>query len=556
MQLIDKINDTEILANRATNDRNGSIIDETYVSNTALSAELKNITDLIPEAATTENQLADKAYVDFNTEQIAAKYLARDAEGNPFLSYAEFTDPDVVFYYAGTSAEPTKNDYVLINGDESIPEEEWISDSPPITRYWYTGTTWSFQYIVNNSPLNATQLAAINSGITKETVEAVEELPLDELLTLPTDVNEYLHDQRCIQLQSGQNIALVILEELSKHTYPYSCKFMAESAGVLQTLEQRPPDDEIFGKVRPVAKSLGGCLINVYCMGGDGQDTPNYKRYAYIELSTQARTADDTGRFKWWCRMAYGGDKHAKPNPASPYLQLHWQKALTNDNYGTATFRQKFDANENIVERVMTDMSTNLKPCHFYYYSENNDITKTLVGLPEPVGIIKDGFQLHVYTSEGDLGLISAPKWKGKYHFELIGHDPYNNPLLYIGYLNWDSTSKPSTWPEITWKAGGGSDDEWVDSDQFIFGFKDQNGELSETTNFAGQKEFYHDVIVDGETTCKGNLIVVGDIISEHLEQTYLPMPEGGMPPADGTYVYKVINGIPTWVKEETTDNG
>lgn len=444
MQLIDKINDTEILANRATNDRNGSIIDETYVSNTSLSAELKNITDLIPEAATIENQLADKAYVDFNTEQIAAKYLARDAEGNPFLSYAEFTDPDVVFYYAGTSAEPTKNDYVLINGDESIPEEEWLSELPPITRYWYTGTTWSFQYIVNNSPLNATQLAAINSGITKPTVEAVEALPLKELETLPTEVNEYLHDKNCIQFKEGDNVAMVIMDELSKHTFPYSCKFMSKDSGISRTLNQIPPDESKLGTS---TQQMAGFIIHVYCMGGDGGDvTPDYRRYAYLELSTQARNVDDICRFKWWCRLA--NNTKARPKETDTLMQLNWQRAITDNNYGFATIKE-LNSNENIVERIMTDFSIQYKPYHYTYSSSSNAITSTIKGIPTD---LVNSFQLHAYTSEGDIGLLRTAKWKGLYHFELIGHNSSGIPLKYIGYMNYTGTTKPSTWPTITWE--------------------------------------------------------------------------------------------------------
>lgn len=450
MKLVDQVNGSELYANRAVNDENGNRISTTYVTNNTLAAEKKTITDLIPAAATTENQLADKAYVDFNTEQLAAKYLARDVDGNPFLSYAEFSAPDVVFYYAGEAATPTKNDYVLINGDESVPEEEWLSDLPPVTRYWYTGTSWSFQYLVNNSPLNATQMAAVNSGITKSTVEAIDKLPLDELLTLPTDVNEYMHDQKCIQFDAGDNIAMVILDELANHTYPYSCKFMAANNGIVKELEQRPPDDEIFGKTGSTQtdlKSLGGILINVYCMGGSGGDVlPNYTRFAYVELSTQARNTTDVGRFKWWCRLA--NNTVNRPQPNTKYTTLHWQKALTNDNYGYATFRTLFTSGDNIVEKVMTDFSSQLKPCHFYYASPGNDVTSTMVGLPTDV---VDGFQLHAYTSEGDLGTLDSAKWKGQYHFELIGHNSAGKPVKFLGYLNYTSTSKPSSWPTITW---------------------------------------------------------------------------------------------------------
>lgn len=123
------------------------------------------IESVIPDAASAENQLADKAYVDFGVEQMAAKYLAYDAQGNPFPSYAEFAKGK--FYYNGVQVQPTKNDYALVNGDEK--------HNGAITRYWYTGSSWSFQYIVNNTPLNEQQLAALNSAITAAKVTAYDQ---------------------------------------------------------------------------------------------------------------------------------------------------------------------------------------------------------------------------------------------------------------------------------------------------------------------------------------------------------------------------------------------
>lgn len=123
------------------------------------------ITSVIPSAASSLNQLADKAYVDFGVEQMAAKYLAYDAQGNPFPSYETFIQGP--YYYAGEQVLPTKNDYVLVNGDEQR--------NNAITRYWYTGSSWSFQYVVNNTPLNGQQLAALNSTITAAKVDSYDQ---------------------------------------------------------------------------------------------------------------------------------------------------------------------------------------------------------------------------------------------------------------------------------------------------------------------------------------------------------------------------------------------
>jgi hypothetical protein len=115
---------------------------------------------VIPATASSTNQLADKAYVDFGMEQNTAKYLSADALGNPFT--ASVPDADDTYFYAGTTTLPTKNDYLIVNGD--------TAHDGAVTRYYFAQDgevgQWQFQYVVNNSPLNASQLDAINSGWT------------------------------------------------------------------------------------------------------------------------------------------------------------------------------------------------------------------------------------------------------------------------------------------------------------------------------------------------------------------------------------------------------
>lgn len=128
------------------------------------SASINAINALIPDEASSTNQLADKAYVDSEIGQVAAKYLSSDEDGNPFTSYASFIAGP--YYYDGEVVTPTKNDYVLVNGDETHDNN--------ITRYWYTGRSWSFQYVVNNSPFTESEWGAIRSGITAAKVSTYD----------------------------------------------------------------------------------------------------------------------------------------------------------------------------------------------------------------------------------------------------------------------------------------------------------------------------------------------------------------------------------------------
>ena len=115
---------------------------------------------VIPATASSTNQLADKAYVDFGMEQNTAKYLSADALGNPFTG--SVPDADDTYFYAGATTLPTKNDYLIVNGD--------TAHDGAVTRYYFAQDgevgQWQFQYVVNNSPLNVSQLDAINSGWT------------------------------------------------------------------------------------------------------------------------------------------------------------------------------------------------------------------------------------------------------------------------------------------------------------------------------------------------------------------------------------------------------
>lgn len=119
-----------------------------------------DIQAIIPSTASSTNQLADKAYVDFGMEQNTAKYLSADALGNSFTG--SVPDADDTYFYAGATTLPTKNDYLIVNGD--------TAHDGAVTRYYFAQDgevgQWQFQYVVNNSPLNASQLDAINSGWT------------------------------------------------------------------------------------------------------------------------------------------------------------------------------------------------------------------------------------------------------------------------------------------------------------------------------------------------------------------------------------------------------
>lgn len=133
-------------------------------ANTAVQPDaLTPITDLIPEQATPQNQLADKNFVNSSVATNTANYISDN--GQPFQSVADLEA------YTGTL---TNNDYAFVVGTDSAGNTTY-------TRYKYNATTqtWAAEYVLNNSSFTAEQWAAISSGITALLVQKLSELPTE-----------------------------------------------------------------------------------------------------------------------------------------------------------------------------------------------------------------------------------------------------------------------------------------------------------------------------------------------------------------------------------------
>lgn len=133
-------------------------------ADTALQpAALTPITELIPEQATPQNQLADKNFVNSSVATNTANYISDN--GQPFQSVADLEA------YTGTL---TNNDYAFVVGTDAAGNTTY-------TRYKYNATTgeWAEEYVLNNSSFTAEQWAAISSGITALLVQKLSDLPTE-----------------------------------------------------------------------------------------------------------------------------------------------------------------------------------------------------------------------------------------------------------------------------------------------------------------------------------------------------------------------------------------
>lgn len=132
----------------------------------ANQAQIASVKELIPDTATVDNPLTDKNFVNSSINAVAAYLITADAQGAPFSTHAAL-ESATTFYSSGQERVPTQNDYCIVLADENY--------DGATTRYSYQGEAgsgvWAFAYKVNDSPLTAAQVAALESGITASLVE-------------------------------------------------------------------------------------------------------------------------------------------------------------------------------------------------------------------------------------------------------------------------------------------------------------------------------------------------------------------------------------------------
>lgn len=117
----------------------------------AAASDVSAIQAKIPSAATSANQLADKAFVNSTVSTNTAIFRGT------FNSVAELE---------AYSGDKTNNDYAFVITTDSTGNTVY-------NRYKYNGTAWVFEYALNNSSFTAAQWAAIQSGITAEDVALI-----------------------------------------------------------------------------------------------------------------------------------------------------------------------------------------------------------------------------------------------------------------------------------------------------------------------------------------------------------------------------------------------
>lgn len=165
------IGDLRGVADRAIADGNGNIINSTYITKQEhqdYKRRIEEIEGKVPAQASPENQLADKSYVVDQINSVSAYYLTATPDGESFASKAALVAATASgeFYFAGQLRVPTKNDYCLVNKDET--------HGNMAARYVYQGSgLWAYQYVISQISFTSAQQKAIDSGVTQEYLSTV-----------------------------------------------------------------------------------------------------------------------------------------------------------------------------------------------------------------------------------------------------------------------------------------------------------------------------------------------------------------------------------------------
>lgn len=136
---------------------------------TGVSDRVTNVETVVPTTAAPTNKLVDRDTMNSTITSLAANYVTYDALGNAFPDDDALANA-TVFYHGNQEYVPSDKDYVTILSSASAPAP-------------YTGGTvrktlaagvWAYSYGINESPLTADQLAAVNSGVTAQLITSLQ----------------------------------------------------------------------------------------------------------------------------------------------------------------------------------------------------------------------------------------------------------------------------------------------------------------------------------------------------------------------------------------------
>ena len=167
----------------------------------ANAGDIDTIEGKIPAAASSQNQLADKQFVNSSIATNTANFKGSYNEVSDLNLTPAASRADIATALAGTITGADNNDYAFVQIPTAVGTPTEIAR---VERYKYNGTAWAFEFELNNSGFTAEQWAALNSGITSGLVAKLNALPTNsELTTLLAGKQAVIVDLETIRTGAG-----------------------------------------------------------------------------------------------------------------------------------------------------------------------------------------------------------------------------------------------------------------------------------------------------------------------------------------------------------------
>ena len=149
-----------------------------YTADKALSDAIEAILLLIPSAASSLNQLADKTFVRDSIDTSTATFRGTFNVVSDLHLSASATHAQIEAALNALSLGADTNDYCFVQ----VPDSDSTENIKVTERYKFNGTGWAYEYDLNNSGFTSDQWAAINSNITALLVTKLSQLPTADAL--------------------------------------------------------------------------------------------------------------------------------------------------------------------------------------------------------------------------------------------------------------------------------------------------------------------------------------------------------------------------------------
>lgn len=358
---------------------------------TSLSNSVTAIQNVIPTAATVNNKLTDKNYVDDSINSVTAYYITKNAAGDAFATKAELNST-TTFYSGGQVRIPTRNDYCIVEADES--KRDPITGEDPTTRYIYNNG-WEFQYIVNKTALTADQLAALNSGVTAADVTKLSGIEAGAEVNVQSDWTE------------ADNTSDAYIK--NKPTIGDATLTIQRNGTTAQTFTANSTTNKSVDIQAPVRVDLRGqCQKNSYAR-------------SVIALCT-ITTTNNTGMNSFSSgRLSFHRDNGAATDRFIDFI-------IGNQYASAYKYYFSYSSNLNLLgETANLDTSTGFRPCVFKYnnvwyagieYHSGNAVQQYVSYYGEKVGI--DIFGLDYYKCSYTSGGTTYPS-------EILNQEVYDS---------------------------------------------------------------------------------------------------------------------------------